>query len=124
MKTVYNTLIRNEYDSEIICFTSADTTGNSERFECDLKDAADITFIVNTYERDDDITITFDAGTGPCGKEVTIKVGSGAYYLFCVPTAEIADDKGMAYFTLTGTAPLGTDEIQISVIKKRFVRNI
>lgn len=122
IKVTSNTF-KKEFETKMLKTATSTVTDMSDTFEIDIKDASEILLYVDTNDATADCTIEFQAGTGVCGKKITVAPDKNQCSLMFISTGEIADDKGKAYFTLTSSSALSSQNIRFGVIKKQFVKN-
>lgn len=123
MIKVTNNIFKKEFDIKMLSTATATTSNTTETFEIDTKDASELLLYIDASDATSDCTIEFQAGTGVCGKKITLTADQSQCSLMFISTGEIADNKGKARFTLTSSAALSGQNIRFGVIKKQFVKN-
>ncbi len=123
MIKVTNNIFKKEFDIKMLSTATTTSSSTTETFEIDTKDASELLLYIDAREAAGDCTIEFQAGTGVCGKKISLTADQNQCSLMFISTGEIADNKGKARFTLTSSAALSGQNIRFGVIKKQFVKN-
>ncbi len=123
MNYLADNYIFNEFEAKGMTYTDITSSGTSEKLGIDMRDASEIIMVIDATDADDDLDITFDAGTGVCGRQVTFTAKCDDLTVLFLSSGEICNDKGMAYFTISSDSTLSTQNIKAGVIKKLFAHN-